>query len=61
MAVVMIIIMLVFSYVILIGIQSYFNMKEIDSLVSGAKARNMDYSLEIHNKWTHDYSFKIVD
>lgn len=43
----------------LMAANSYFNYQEIQTLVSGADARGLDYELVIHNQLTNTYSFSI--
>ncbi|MGV2874991.1 hypothetical protein ROU88_03805 [Macrococcus capreoli] len=39
--------------------KSYFNTKEITTLIDGAEKNGHSYQLEITNPWTNDYSFKV--
>jgi len=42
-------------------VERYFNSKEIDFLIEGADKRNLSYELIIHNPFTNDYSFRILE
>ena len=38
--------------------KSYFNAKELQSLLEGAADQGIGYKVQIHNPWTGDYSFR---
>ena len=38
--------------------KSYFNAKELQSLLEGAAEQGIGYEVQIHNPWTGDYSFR---
>lgn len=42
----------------LVATERYFNQQEIDALVDGAEARNVDYELIITNELTKAYKFE---
>ncbi|CRH84934.1 Uncharacterised protein [Chlamydia trachomatis] len=41
--------------------QSYFNSRELQSLVDQASARGVGYEVIIHNSWTGEYSFLPIE
>ncbi len=43
---------------LLIAIQSFFKLKEIDHLVNQAEDNHLEYELIITNDLTNDYEFK---
>lgn len=57
--VLIVIIMLSFIMIIsLVATKRYFNQQEIDALVKGAEARDVDYELIITNELTKAYKFE---
>ena len=42
-----------------LGLSRYYNAQEVDSLVEGANANGLSYSVEIHNGLTGSYSFSL--
>lgn len=42
-----------------LGLSRYYNAQEVESLVEGANANGLSYSVEIHNGLTGSYSFSL--
>ena len=42
-----------------LGLGRYYNAQEVESLVEGANANGLSYSVEIHNGLTGSYSFSL--
>ncbi|MBC9874336.1 MULTISPECIES: hypothetical protein [Staphylococcaceae] len=56
-----ILLVIIITALFLVLAQLYFNWKEIEILTSQAHEKNLDYSLEISNKYTGAYKFKIIE
>ncbi|TDM13454.1 hypothetical protein [Macrococcus bovicus] len=57
-AIVIVVTVLAVTASLLIAIQSFFNLKEIDHLVNQAEDNHLEYELIITNDLTNDYDFK---
>ena len=42
-----------------LGLSRYYHAQEVESLVEGANANGLSYSVEIHNGLTGSYSFSV--
>ena len=42
-----------------LGLSRYYNAQEVESLVEGANANGLSYSVKIHNGLTGSYSFSL--
>ena len=42
-----------------LGLSRYYNAQEVESLVEGANANGLSYSVEVHNGLTGSYSFSL--